>query len=143
MDGAARRVAGHLAPLEDVARIAEHLGDERGQREAANEHHALLAQRRKDPVALFDDEPRRDRDGLLPVRGAIEPDPTLPLEDDHAGVEDAQPAHLPVGPQQRLRRQKGIAGRVRAAVVAQHAKERDVGIVVAERLEGHRGRNRL
>jgi len=136
-------MARHLAPLEQIARVSEHLGDERGEREASDEHHALLAQRRKHPVALVDHEPRGDRDGLLPVRRAVEADSALPLERDHPGVEDAKPAHLPVRAEQRLGGEKGVAGRIRAAVVAQDAEEGDVGIVFAELLDGHQGLGRL
>ena len=141
MDLPPRGMARHLAALEDVARVAEDLRDELAEREAAHEHHALLAKCGKHPVVGPRDEAGGDRHSLLPRARTVEADTPLPLQEDHPRVEQAQATHVTVREEQALGRDLRIGRGVGAAVLAQNREEPNVRIGVAQarvRLGDHR-----
>src|SRR5580658_10169416 len=122
-------VARHLPSPEQVSRVAEDLCDEGRERKAADEHDALFTERGKHPIALLDGERRSDGDGLLARAGPIEADAALALELDHARVEQAEPAHLPVAVEEGLPGELRVCPGERAPVVAEDAQEAYVGLI--------------
>ena len=124
--------------LQHVARVAEDLRHERLEREAAHEHHALLAQRGEDPVAALHREPGGDGYRLLPLRRAVEADAPLPLEEDHHARQEPEPLHLAVRALSRVAGgEPRVGGRVGRAVVAEDGEEAEVGGVFVHQLGGH------
>src|SRR5216683_2370649 len=71
--------------------------------------------REEDPVGRLERDGGGERSRLLAGAGAVEADPALALQGHHALVQRPQPHHLPVEPQEQLRRgpRPGIAQRFR------------------------------
>ena len=127
IDLASAHVAGHLAALQQVELIAEDLSQVLGQREPTGKHDGAFTQRRENPVAGLGRERDGDRWRLLSSTGAVETNPALSLQRDHARVQDARAAHLLVHGEQGVGRQERIRGGIGSAIVTDDSQKTQVG----------------
>src|SRR5690606_8989398 len=123
-----------------------------GQRKAAAEHDRVLAQGRKDPVAILEREGGGDGRRLLARDRAVEADFALALLAEHALVEATDAQELSVHREEGRVGEKRIGRSVRRSVVTDHAAEPERGVLAQVRhearasypphLEGQSGRTR-
>jgi hypothetical protein len=131
VDGATLRVARHLPALRGVLAVAEHVRDVVLQRHAALERDAAFAQPAEDPVLGREGGGRGVDRGLLAGGSADEADAALPLQFQHAVVEQSHRAHrAPDRQQRRVRRQRRRPlPAQRAPVLLQRPDQRNAGLL--------------
>lgn len=88
------KVIAHLTPLGRVVRIAVHLRNVLGQRQAPHQSRAPFTQSRPEPVTRLHGGRGSDHRGLLPKHAADEADSPRPLQLEHALVDAANAKHV-------------------------------------------------
>src|SRR3989454_334615 len=116
-------VAGHLPPVDRVRGVPHELVHEVEEGHPAGEGGARLPVLREDPVVRLEREGGCDDRRLLADGRAVEPDPPLPLEGEHAVVEDPLHEHEAVQPDRVGGREPRVDVGIRRAVLADHSQQ--------------------
>ncbi len=113
-------VARHLPALHRVVGVAEHVVEQRLQREPAHQRRAELAVTGEQPVRLSHREGRAQNRRFFAERPDVETDAALTLQHDHALVDRAGLDHAPVELDHVTVGQTRIVRRIERSVVTQH-----------------------
>src|SRR2546427_10333756 len=115
-------MAGHLAAVQRIFRIADELAQTLFQRRAADECRARLAVLRYDPILRLHRDRGPDDRRFLAERGTVEPDSTLALQGEHPVVEDALQDHAAIQADRIFFGQRGVQTGVCRAVVTDYTE---------------------
>src|SRR5258708_5058149 len=96
IDSLAGLVGGHLSAFGEIPAVSEHLSNVGYEWKSPQKHRRSLAQRWENPVTLPKSVCACDACRFLPGAGAVEANPTLPLQAHHSFIERANQHHSPI-----------------------------------------------